>query len=173
MEGRGVSIWNDIIIEADGAVMVGLDFSKETRRSGFRSYQRRLLLLRAGPTSEDLAVPVLEAPLSGHIEVDGCSPSERPDDLNVCINRFQMSSSFTLVPKLSPERPDLIMVVTASTSPSRKLRSDEPRAPVERVEGDITPDPACTYTRSFYFNETQGRYVPDAPLPECSDFLEP
>lgn len=35
------------------------------------------------------------------------------------------------------------------------------------------PDPACTYTRSYYFDEALGRYVPDAPLPACSDYLEP
>ena len=172
LNGGSVSIWDRMVIEANGAVMVGLDLSKETRRSGFRSYQRRLLLVRAGPESGNFAVPVLEAPLSGHVELDACSPSERTDDPNLCTNRFHLSSLFTLVPNLGVDRPDLVMVVTASTSPGRRRRSDGPRTPVERVEGDITPDPACTYTRSFYFSEALGRYVPDAPVPECPDFLE-
>lgn len=173
-DGGGVSLWDRIIVEADGAVMVGLDFSKETRRDGFRSYQRRLVLLRAGPGASDLATPVLEAPLSGHTEVAACAPSDTTPDLrNACENRFDLGSLFTVVPSLGTDRAGLIMVVNAQTTPGRRSRTDGLRAPIERAEGDEAADPECTYTRTFNFSEVEGRFVPDAPLPACLDFLEP
>jgi hypothetical protein len=32
-------------------------------------------------------------------------------------------------------------------------------------------DPLCSYRRSFTFDAAAGRYVPDAPLPDCGDYL--
>jgi hypothetical protein len=174
LDGGGVTLWDRIVIEADGAVMVGLDLSKETRRAGLRSYQRRLLLLRAGPGPNDFATPVLEAPLSGHVEMAACpSPQRLPSRSTACTNRFESSSLFTLAPLLSPGRPALIMTVRSFTMPGARRRSDAPRGPIERTGGDEALDSACTYTRSFHFSEAQGRYLPDGPLPVCPDFFEP
>lgn len=173
LDGGGVSLWDRIIIEADGGVMVGLDISKVTQRPGFRSVQRRLLLLRVGPDAGDRLVPVLEAPLSGNTEVAVCSTPQTPESYVSCTNQFVLSSLFTLVPNISPARLDLVMVVTAYTAPDRRFRSEEARDPVERLEGDEVADPECTYTRSFYFDEEAERFLPDAPLPACPEFLQP
>ena len=151
----GVSIWGSIVIEKGGAVMVGLTLSKETRRSGFRSYQRRLLLLRAEPGRGSL-VPVLEVPISSVVEMAPCAaPDERPTVSSGCYNRLYFDTLFTLVPLLAPDRPALVMVARAVEYPGE------------------TPAPACTFTRSFFFDPELGWYVPDAPLPACSEFLDP
>jgi hypothetical protein len=175
LEDRGLTIWDRIVREADGSVMVGVELIRTTgERSGFFSYQRRLLLLRAEPADGAVPVPVLEAPISGHVEQPACaSPELRIDEPGACENRFDLDSLFTLVPLLAPDRPALVMSVTSSTTPGRRTRSDGLRGPIERTEGDDAPDPACTYTRSFYLDAAQGRYVPDAPLPDCRDYLSP
>lgn len=171
---QGVTIWDRIVIQADGAVLVGLVFSSEVLRPGFRSYQRRLLLLRAGPGITDVATPVLEAPLSGLIQQDVCAPADQqanPD--GACENRFSMSTLVTLTPILSPGRPGLILMVRSHTTPGRRLRWEGLREPVERSGHDEVVDPTCTYSRSYQFDDAAGRYVPDAPTPDCRDFLEP
>ena len=175
LEGRGLTIWDRIVREADGSVMVGLELIRRTgERPGFFSYQRRLLLLRAGPTDGAVPVPLLEAPLSGYVEQPVCaSPEAERDRPGDCRNQFLLSSLFTLIPLLAPDRPGLVMIVTSSTTPGPRRRSDGLRAPVERTGDDEAPDPACTYTRSFYLDPAQGRYVPDSPLPECLDYLIP
>lgn len=150
-----VTVWGTIVIEAGGAVMVGLDLSRETRRSGSRSYQRRLLLLRAEP-DQGSVVPVLEVPLSGFVEMAPCAaPDERPTVSSGCYSRLHFDTLFTLVPLLAPERPALVLVARAVEYPGE------------------TPVPACTFTRSFFFDPELGWYVPDAPLPACSEFLDP
>ena len=151
----GVSIWGTIVIEKGGAVMVGLTLSKETRRSGFRSYQRRLLLLRAEPGRGSL-VPVLEVPISSVVEMAPCAaPDERPTVSSGCYNRLYFDTLFTLVPLLAPDRPALVMVARAVEYPGE------------------TPAPACTFTRSFFFDPELGWYVPDAPYRPAQSFLTP
>lgn len=151
----GVSIWGTIVIEAGGAVMVGLDLSRETRRSGLRSYQRRLLLLRAEPDRGSV-LPVLEVPLSGFVETAPCAaPDERPSASSGCYSQLSLSALFTLVPLLAPDRPALVMVARAVSNPSG------------------TPVPSCSFTRSFFLDPVSEQYVPDAPLPTCSEFFDP
>lgn len=183
----GLGIWDEIIREPRLGVMIGVVLWKTTQApTGFRSVQRRLLLLRVSTEDGGTPVPVLEAPLSGRIEQPVCSPAMISEERHggesawdrsaVCTDRFSLSALFTLLPSVGPvEPPDLIMVVTAETSPGPRSRAGGPveRAPVVRTDDDNVRDPACTYTRSFYFDETSGRYEPDAPIPACADYLVP
>ncbi|HEY5723346.1 MAG TPA: hypothetical protein VIT45_13590 [Allosphingosinicella sp.] len=177
--GRNFGVWNEIVREPRGAALIGLDFGRETgRRGGFRSFQRRLLLLRVPKESGGAPVPVLEAPLSGVVDQPVCiSATDQRDRPKDCMDRFDFDTLFTLIPSVAPvEPPNLIMVATASTTPGLRTRiGGRPvrRGPVERTLDDEVRDPACTYTRSFYFDDALGRYVPDAPLPDCSNYLEP
>lgn len=176
--GRSFSIWDEIVREPLGGALVGLvSWQRTGERPGLFSHQRRLLLLRVPPEDGGLPVPVLEAPLSGHIEQPVCPyPGNEYYEIAACQDQFSFSTLWTLVPSIAPIEPaNLIMVATARTMPGRRTRADgpTPRAPIERTGGDDTPDPDCTFTRSFYFDEALGRYLPDAPLPACRDYLEP
>ena len=120
---------------------------------------------------------MLDAPLSGMVDQPVCRSVEdqraRPD---ACMDRFYFSTLFTLVPEIAPVEPaNLIMIATARTSPGRRTRTKGPvpRGAIERTTDDDARDPLCSYTRSYYFDEASGRYLPDAPLPDCSDHLEP
>ena len=97
--------------------------------------------------------------------------------IGACMDQFDLSTLFTLMPKLpEPDQPpDLIVATIATTSPGRRPRTPvgTQRPPIERTRDDILRDPACTYTRSYYFDAAQDRYLPDAALPACRDYLEP
>lgn len=171
-------VWDEIVREPGGGALIGIVFGRETRGAGrFRSYQRRLQLLRVPRENGGVPVAVLEAPLSGHVEQPACvSPEDQRDRRDACTDLFRFSTLFTLIPEVAPVEPaNLIVVARASTMPGRRSRADRPvrRAPVERTGDDEAPDPACSYTRSYRFDEARGRYLPDAPLPACRDYLEP
>jgi hypothetical protein len=175
--GRDFVVWDEIVREPLGAALIGVVFGRETGdRRRFWSYQRRLFLLRVPVDRDGVPVPVLEAPLSGVVHQPACiSAADQRERRNDCLDLFYFSTLFTLVPSIAPVEPaDLVMVAVATTSPGRRSRSGRParRAPIERTE-DPVRDPVCTYTRSYYFDEALGRYLPDAPLPDCSDYLEP
>ena len=192
----GYTIGDFVIREPRGAIMIALDLSRETgTRLTQWSYQRRLLLLRIAAEEEAVPAPLLDAPLSGVAYATVCpippiewvTPPVEPDGFGVpsddwsnrvsaCQDHFVLRTRFTLLPSIGPvEPPNLIMVVTAETSPGRRTRADGPvpREPIVRNGENDVRDPDCTYTRSFYFNETLSRYEPDAPLPPCRDYLEP
>lgn len=177
--GWSFSVWDEIVREPRGGALIGVVLGHQTGdRRSLWSYQRRLLLLRVPEEAGGVPVPVLEAPLSGVVEQPVCISAEdqkgRPHE---CIDRFYLDTLWTLVPSVASIEPaDLIMVAEAITSPGRRTRpGGKPmlRAPVERTGNDRVRDPACTYTRSYYFDEALGRYLPDAPLPDCSDYLKP
>jgi hypothetical protein len=170
-------MWDEIVREPRGSALVGIVFGREVRGEGsFRSYQRQLHLLRVPPEDGGPPVPVLDAPLSGVVDQPVCASAEDPRSRGYdCVDSFRFSTLFTLVPSIGPvEPPDLIMVAEATTMPGLRTRAEGPvrRGPVERI-ADAVRDPACTYTRSFYFDEARGRYLPDAPLPDCRSYLEP
>ncbi|MDQ4086617.1 MAG: hypothetical protein M3177_01165 [Pseudomonadota bacterium] len=170
-------VWEEIVREPRGGALIGIVFHQETTgENNFRSYQRRLHLLRVPSEDGGVPVPVLDVPLSGVVEQPVCRSAEEQRARGAdCMDSFYLSTLFTLVPSVAPvEPPNLILVATAWTSPGRRSRAGGPvlRDPVERV-GDHAPDPACTFTRSYYFDEASGRYIADGPLPDCRDFLEP
>lgn len=187
---NGYTLDDIVIREPRGSIMIALDLSKEAgRRPGFYSYQRRLLLLRIAPEEGAVPIPVLHAPLSGVVEepvcpyppqvetnVDGTVSGAWLERKSACQNQYHLSTLVTLLPSIAPvEPPNLIIVVTAETSPGRRTRSAgaHQREPIARTGDDIVRDPSCSYTRSFYFDEALGHYEPEAPLPRCPDFLEP
>lgn len=176
--GGSFAIWDEMVREPRGGALIGIAFIRETgARGSFRSYQRRLFLLRVPAEAGGVPVPVLEAPLSGWVEQPACvSPADQRERPGECWDYFYFSTLFTLVPEVAPVEPaNLVMVARASTRPGRRSRADGPvrRAPVERGDHDEAADPSCTFTRSYIFDHSQGRYLPDAPLPRCRDYLEP
>lgn len=151
---------------------MGLERSHATgRRPGFFSFQRRLVLLRVAAEDGAIPVPVLEAPLSGNVEQPLCTARrDRRATPRGCGDLYRISASFTLAPSPSPGQPRLAMAATASARHGLRPRADGlPRA----LEPMGDPDPACSYARGYAFDEAQGRYLPDAPLPACRDYLEP
>jgi hypothetical protein len=117
------------------------------------------------------------APRNGEIRLAGVVSDEETARINACVDMFSLSTLFTLLPSSQPadQPPDLIVATVATTTPGRRPRTPPgtERAPIERMEGDEVRDPACTFTRTYYFDAAQGRYMPDAPLPACPDYLEP
>jgi hypothetical protein len=120
------------------------------------------------------AAPVRE---NGEIRLMDVLTEEEATRINACVDMFSLSTLFTVLRSSQPvdQPPDLIVATVATTTPGRRPRTPPgtERASIERTDGDVVRDPACTYTRSFYFDAAQGRYLPDAPLPACSDYLEP
>lgn len=121
--------------------------------------------------------PPRAAPGNGDIRLEGVLSDEDAARIGACQDRFEYSTLFTLLPSHQPmdQPPDLIVATIAQTSPGRRPRTPRgtQRDPIPRTEGDVIRDPACTFTRTYYFDAAQGRYGPDAPLPACRDYLEP
>jgi len=192
--GDGFSIWSEIVRDWWGGALIGIETWQTTgARPGFFSNQRRLLLLHIPSVAGGEPYVVLETPLSGYIEQPMCPrptpppgaesvplrvlPDEEAAAIAACEDRFEYSTLLTLLPSSQPadQPPDLIVATVAQTSPGRRLRTPPGtrRDPIPWSEGDVVRDPACTFTRTYYFDAATRRYRPDVPLPACRDYLEP
>jgi hypothetical protein len=63
---------------------------------------------------------------------------------------------------------------TARTYPGRRRLAEDATIapPLRRSDLVWAADPDCSYRRRFAFDEAEGAYLPDAPIPDCADYLD-
>ena len=162
-----------LVREGDGAVTVGLLASRRTGYSGGGALATRLILVRAEPGAAQAAA-VLTVPVEGSAMVRACFSE---DDMRLrrqaCHDDYQFSGTLTLAPGGEGGHPPFLLATRARTYPGDVTRwedSDE-RPPLRRGDLVWAEHSGCSYRRTFAFNSTAGRYVADAPLPDCGQFL--
>ena len=167
------ALWPHIVREGEGAVMVGLLASRRTGYSGGGALATRLILVRAEPDGPQAAA-VLTVPVEGSSMVRACFSEE---DMRLrreaCHDDYQFSGTLTLAPGGTGGHPPLLLATRARTYPGDVTRwedSDE-RPPLTRGDLVWADHPGCSYRRTFAFDPAARRYVPDAPLPDCGQFL--
>lgn len=175
-EGEGASwrYWDQAIVEADGAVLIGAIRTVQRGFSGASLTTRQLILLRAEPGGRAPQL-VLDMPLGGAISARACSSAQdRRDRAGACEDRFELDMQLALSPAARSGRPQLELRVSARTWPGlRSPRGEEiARPPLRRRDLVWANDPACTYVRRLAVDPATGRYEPSVPVPDCSAYLE-
>ena len=172
-EGGWYTIWPHLVREARGALVFGVEAHRSTGYAGGGASANRLILYRAeftGPGTE-----LIELPAGGSATIRACfSDADRRARANACADRYEMGSELTLDPANDGERPRFLLTTTARTWPGHVTRDADSRdrGPLRRQDLTWWSDPVCSYRRTLSFDPATGRYVPDAPLPECADYLD-
>lgn len=167
------ALWPHLVREGDGAVTVGLLASRRTGYSGGGALATRLILVRVEPDAAQ-AETVLAVPVEGSAMVRACFSEE---DMRLrreaCHDDYQFSGTLTLAPDGTGGHPRFLLTTRARTYPGDVTRwedSDE-RPPLRRGDLVWADHPGCSYRRTFAFDSAARRYVADAPLPDCGQFL--
>jgi len=168
------AIWPHIVIEAGGAVLVGVEARRSTGYAGGGASGTRLILYRAEAGGGALH-PVLDLPIGAAKDIRACFDSaDRRHRLGACSDQYEFDGMLTLDPATRTGRPHFIYAARARTYPGRRSTdSDSTTAPpLRRSDLRWWTDPGCTYSRRFAFDPRENGYVPDRPLPACTDYLD-
>lgn len=170
--GPSFALWPQLVREADGAVIAGL---LATRRSGFSgggAMATRLILVRLAPGAGEAAA-VLTVPAEGSAMIRACfSEADMHTRREACHDEYELSGRLTLAPDDGSGRAHFLLTTRARTYPGDVTRWEDSadRPPLTRRDLVWADQPACSYRRTFSFDAAAGEYLPDAPLPDCSQF---
>jgi len=173
-EDSAFAVWPLLVVEAGGAVLVGVERTRSTGYSGGGASATRLVLIRAEPGGGALR-QVLEVPLRAAKEIRACfGPRDIRRRRGACSDQYEFVATLTLDPATRAGSPHFLFSARARTYPGRRaLASDSTTAPPLRPS-DLrwTVDPVCSYRRRLAFDPGAGRYLPDRPLPPCADYFD-
>ncbi|MBT0669299.1 hypothetical protein HT136_13085 [Novosphingobium profundi] len=153
-------------------VEVGLRRTRMYSGGNAEVVSRRLMLIRPGQKP----VAVLEAPYSSDIAIRACfDDKDAQRRRGACHDEYSLESDLKVGAGTSGGLPDLQLAVLATSFPRGVSRSSDSLAMAPLGEDDLieVTDPTCSYVRNYRFDAAAGRYVPDAPLPACTDFTAP
>lgn len=161
-------LWPHLVREADGAIMVGLLAARRTGFSGGGAMATRLILVRLAPGAAE-AEAVLTAPVQGSAMVRACFSEE-----DMRLRREACHDEYELEGTLAPA-PDggFLLAVRSRTYPGEVERWEDSadRPPLTRRDLVWAEHSTCSYRRTYRWSAAEGRYLPDAPLPDCGQFL--
>jgi hypothetical protein len=167
-----VEVWPNIIRNADGSVVVGLIRTDMQGYSGGGGDAKALTLytIRDGAAQEAGALPFAAA-----ITIRACfDDQDRRDRHEACVDDYSFASRISLNEGAASGPAQILLETAASTYPGR-LNRNEDSAAAERLQAsDLVRwvDDTCSYRRTYIVG-ADGRYAPDQPLPDCSQYLEP
>lgn len=172
--GVGFGLGRRLMREAGGAVLIAVERSRSTSFSGGGASASALLLVRAEPGAAP-AVEVLDVPERGHATIRACfSRGDERARAGACHDEYELAGGFALDLATRAGRPRFILTASARTYPGRRSRSEDSATAPRLGRSDLVwaPDPACSYRRILAFDPASGRYLPDAPLPDCADYFD-
>lgn len=167
-------VWGDFIREAGGAILIGVFRRHSTSYSGGYANSSVLHVFRAEPGAAPPS-EVLEVPDGGQASIRACfSRSDERARRGACADTYSFSAGLYFDTQNAAGPPRLRFQANANTYPGRRSRSEDStqRPPLRAQDLEPWHDPTCSYDRVFSYDAAAGRYVPDAPLPDCSDYLD-
>lgn len=167
------AIWPHLIREADGAVTIGLLAARRTGFSGGGAMATRLILVRVEPGASEAAM-VATLPVQGSAMIRACfSEEDMRQRRQACHDEYEFAGTLTLAPVAAGRHPRLLFETRARTYPGDVTRWEDSAERPRLRRGDLVwaNHAGCSYRRSFGFDPAAGRYIADAPLPDCGQFL--
>jgi hypothetical protein len=152
--------------------LIGVEHHVSTSYSGGGGGATRLELIQV---KGETARSVLTAPIGGALLIRACF-GQRDFWLRrgACHDEYDFAGEVTLDPTTAVGPPRLVLQTKATTFPAGALRAGDAARGRLRARDLITvPDPACSYRRIFALDAASGAYVPNSPLPDCSDYTVP
>jgi uncharacterized protein len=163
-----VTLWPRVLRLADASdtILIGLKQSSFTAYSGGGGSSTELRLFEV---SRDRSAfrdrEVLAVPIAGSLTIRACfDERDARRRLGACHDIYDFTAMLALDP-----------TVKSSFFPGKVSRDKDSldAAPLRKRNLVTAVDQQCTYKRKFDFNAAQGVYVPDHPLPDCSDYTVP
>jgi hypothetical protein len=153
-------------------VLVGVQRSVTTMYSDGDAGASTLVLSRIRHMDDGIQIDpdVLTLPADGHAMIRACfGEQDTARRAGACHDQY----SFAGVLRLDPAgqgMPVLRYTTTATRFPAgaSRLQDSQARAPLRKQDLRTQTDRTCSYQRVLRFDG--GRYQPDTPLPECSEF---
>lgn len=172
-ESTELRIWPHIVIERDGAVILGVERTKSQVFTDKEWDVGRLVLVRAGPEPAALR-QVLEVPLLAYIDENVClHPGDVRRRFGSCWERLDFRTTLALDPATRAGPPHFLFAARARTWPAHGVLERELDRQLRLRRSDIrwAVDPECTYRRRVAWQARQGIYLPDGPFPRCPDYF--
>lgn len=167
-----LDVWPNIIRNADGSVVVGLIRSQSQMYSGGGGEASELLLhaVANGAAEEAGALPY-----HGALMIRACFDEEsQRARREACQDQYDFATRISLNEAAASGPAQILLETAATTYPGQLSRNEDSadRGPLQASDLVTWVDTACSYRRT-YIKGADGRYAPDQPLPDCSQYLEP
>ena len=170
------AVWPVLIVLPDGGFLAGVRHKVSTAYSGGGGSATELRLFQVTAGEVPGAGPVLSLPLEVSLLIRACfGEREMRRRRGACHDEYRFGGRIALAPGSAAGRPILTYATEASAFPRGVSRSRDSNTMPALGAGDLAwqRDPACSFVRRFRFDPASGRYQPDRPLPECSDYTIP
>lgn len=175
----GREIWPSIvrIPRADGGedALVGISHSDQQAYSGGGGQANQVSLYSVSSSSAVVTTPTHPAlvfPDSAALDIRACfSRSDERTRRGACSDQYNFTGTLSLDTSATPAR--LVLVTEATTYPAGISRNEDNTHALSARDLRTVRDPNCSYRRVFTWDAASQTYKPDAPLPACSDYLEP
>lgn len=172
-------LWPRVLQLADdsGALLVGVEINVSAAYSGGGGSASELRLFEIGrgsSTSDDREV--LSVPVAGSLMIRACfNDRDQHRRLGACHDEYAFSAALGIDKTVKSGLPRLVYQTRATTFPGKVSRDKDSlaRPPLRKQDLVTVEDTRCTFTRIFHFKAKPGNYVPDHPLPDCSDYTVP
>lgn len=162
------------LIRFDGGVLAGVLVQERSMYSGGGASATTLHLIAF--VSGQPPVEVLSVPQSGHASIRACfSERDMRQRADACHDEYTFDATLTLSGTSAAGMPVLRYRSKATSFPGRVSRSNDSLAarPLRQRDLVTVTDPQCSYQRLYRFAPQAGAYVPDAPVPDCSNYTVP
>lgn len=163
-------VWPRIVLTG-AAALIGVSNEVSTPYSGGGGRATHVTLYEI---ADGAARPVLTFPLAGSIGIRACFDDEDVvARLEHCADEYSFTGALSLDAENSDPAPRLTLTTEATTFPGRRSRSEDSSVRPPLTDADLVRwrDQTCSYTRVA--QRVGDAYVWDAPLPACTDYLEP
>lgn len=158
----------------DGRLLVGALGTRQTSYSGGGGSATELVLALVEPGKA--VKPVLSVPDSGNLMIRACfDEKDFKHRAGACHDEYRFDGALAVAASAADGPPALNFSMAASHYPRGVSREGDSLAlpPLRKADLIWQDDPRCTYRRLFRFDAASDRYVPDAALPDCSDYTVP
>ncbi|MEZ5956617.1 MAG: hypothetical protein R3C27_05315 [Hyphomonadaceae bacterium] len=173
-EGQSTMFWPVIVRVGrnDESALLGVSSATSTMYSGGGGNASQLVLysVEAGVVHEAVRMP-----LSASSTVRACfDEGDEAQRAGACHDEYRFVTRISLDEGVAEGAPRIMLETAAGSYPGRVTRDADSLEAPALTEADLVwaQDPICSYRRT-YSRGADGLYVPDQPLPPCSDYLEP
>lgn len=162
------------LIRFEGGLLAGVLVQERSMYSGGGASATTLHLIAFVPGQPP--VQVLSVPHSGHASIRACfSERDMKQRADACHDEYTFDATLALAGTTAAGMPVLRYRSKATSFPGRVSRSKDSLAarPLRQRDLVTVTDPQCSYQRLYRFSPQAGTYVPDAPVPDCSNYTVP
>lgn len=171
-EYQQVDIW-PYLIRFDGGVLAGIEVGTSTGYSGGGAQVTQLHLIAFLPGKSPWVPLIVTSRFSAIIRA--CfSQQDAIDRADVCHDEYDFTGDLSVEGESQGGMPVLRYKTTATSYPGDVSRDEDSLAKPPLKESDLitVEDSECSFERIFRLDD-MAMYVPDAPLPDCSNWTMP